>query len=108
VLRSEDAGESWHEIRSNLLSDFGFPIAVHAHGPDTISVVPIKSDSEHYPPESTLRVYRSKVGGNEWEPLTKGLPQENCNVNILRDAMGAVDELSPCGIYFGSASGSNS
>ncbi|HRI38722.1 MAG TPA: exo-alpha-sialidase [Nitrospira sp.] len=104
VLRSDDAGESWHEISGNLPSDFGFPIAVHAQEPDTIYVVPIKSDSEHYPPDGKLRVYRSRTGGNEWEALTKGLPQEHCYVNILRDAM-AVDQLDPCGIYFGTTGG---
>jgi photosystem II stability/assembly factor-like uncharacterized protein len=104
VLRSDDAGDSWHEVSGNLPTDFGFPIDVHAHEPETIYVVPIKSDSEHYPPEGKLRVYRSRAGGNEWEPLTKGLPQENCYVNVLRDAM-AVDALDECGIYFGTTGG---
>ncbi len=104
VMRSDDAGDSWHEVSGNLPTDFGFPIEVHAHEPETIYVVPIKSDSEHYPPEGKLRVYRSKTGGNEWEPLTNGLPQENCYVNILRDAM-AVDALDPCGVYFGTTGG---
>ena len=75
VMRSDDAGDLWHEVSGNLPSDFGFPIAVHAHEPETIYVVPIKSDSEHYPPEGKLRVYRSRTGGNEWEALTEGLPQ---------------------------------
>src|SRR5688572_9875305 len=83
VMRTDDAGENWREVSGNLPSDFGFPIDVHAHEPETIYVVPIKSDSEHYPPDGKLRVYRSKTGGNEWEPLTKGLPQENCFVNVL-------------------------
>jgi photosystem II stability/assembly factor-like uncharacterized protein len=104
VLRSDDGGESWHEISGNLPSDFGFPIAVHAHEPNTVYVVPIKSDSEHYPPEGRLRVYRSRSGGHEWEALTKGLPQEHCYVNILRDAI-AIDQLDPCGIYFGTTGG---
>jgi photosystem II stability/assembly factor-like uncharacterized protein len=104
VMRSDDAGESWHEVSGNLPSDFGFPIAVHAHEPDTIYVVPITSDSEHYPPEGRLRVYRSRTGGNEWEALTKGLPQRDCYVNVLRDAM-AVDALDPCGLYFGTTGG---
>lgn len=104
VLRSEDAGGMWTEVSGNLPSDFGFPIAVHAHEPETIYVVPIKSDSEHYPPDGKLRVYRSKTGGNEWEALTNGLPQENCYVNILRSAM-AVDTLASCGIYFGTTGG---
>ena len=104
VMRTDDAGENWREVSGNLPSDFGFPIDVHAHEPETIYVVPIKSDSEHYPPEGKLRVYRSKTGGNEWEPLTKGLPQSDCYVNILRDAM-AVDQLHKCGIYFGTTGG---
>jgi len=104
VMRTDDAGENWTEVSGNLPSDFGFPIDVHAHEPNTVYVVPIKSDSEHYPPEGKLRVYRSRVGGNEWEPLTKGLPQSNCFVNVLRDAM-SVDSLDPCGIYFGTTGG---
>lgn len=104
VMRTDDAGENWTKISGNLPSDFGFPIEVHAHDPETVYVVPILSDSLHYPPEGKLRVYRSKVGGNEWEPLTKGLPQENCFVNVLRDAM-AVDTLDDCGIYFGTTGG---
>jgi photosystem II stability/assembly factor-like uncharacterized protein len=104
VMRSDDAGESWREVSGNLPSDFGFPIAVHAHEPETIYVVPIKSDSEHYPPEAKLRVYRSRTGGDEWEPLTNGLPQRDCYVNVLRDAM-AVDSLESCGLYFGTTGG---
>jgi photosystem II stability/assembly factor-like uncharacterized protein len=104
VMRSDDAGDSWHEISGNLPTDFGFPIVLHAHEPETVYVVPIKSDSEHYPPEGKLRVYRSRTGGNEWEALTNGLPQENCYVNVLRDAM-AVDTLDSCGIYFGTTGG---
>jgi len=104
VMRSDDAGESWHEVSGNLPTDFGFPIDVHAHQPDTIYVVPIKSDSEHYPPEGKLRVYRSRTGGNEWEALTKGLPQRDCYVNVLRDAM-AIDSVDPCGVYFGTTGG---
>ena len=104
VMRSDDAGESWREISGNLPTDFGFPIDVHAHEPDTIYVVPIKSDSEHYVPDARLRVYRSRTGGNEWEALTNGLPQRDCYVNVLRDAM-AVDSLDPCGVYFGTTGG---
>jgi photosystem II stability/assembly factor-like uncharacterized protein len=104
IMRSDDAGDSWEEVSGDLPSDFGFPIDVHAHEPETIYVVPIKSDSEHYPPEGKLRVYRSRTGGNEWEALTKGLPQQDCYVNVLRDAM-AVDSLDPCGIYFGTTGG---
>ena len=104
VMRSDDAGERWREVSGNLPTDFGFPIDVHAHEPETIYVVPIKSDSEHYPPDGALRVYRSRSGGDEWEALTNGLPQQNCYVNVLRDAM-AVDALDSCGIYFGTTGG---
>ena len=104
VMRSDDAGESWQEVSGNLPTDFGFPIDVHAHEPETIYVVPIKSDSEHYPPDGKLRVYRSRTGGHEWEALTQGLPQRDCYVNVLRDAM-AVDALDPCGVYFGTTGG---
>jgi photosystem II stability/assembly factor-like uncharacterized protein len=122
VLRSDDAGECWQDISGNLPGDqasypdkdgttrkmdlkaFGFVIDVHAHEPETVYVVPIKSDSQHFPPDGALRVYRSRMGGNEWEALTKGLPQSNCYVNVLRDAM-AVDTLDKCGIYFGTTGG---
>jgi photosystem II stability/assembly factor-like uncharacterized protein len=104
VNRSDDAGESWRDINGNLPAAFGFPIVVHPKEPDTIYIVPIKSESEHYPVDGQLRVYRSRAGGSEWEPLTKGLPQRNCYVNILRGAM-AVDLLDPCGIYFGTTGG---
>jgi photosystem II stability/assembly factor-like uncharacterized protein len=104
VMRSDNGGDLWTEVSGNLPTDFGFPIDVHAHEPETIYVVPITSDSHHIPPEGKLRVYRSKTGGNEWEPLTKGLPQSDCYVNILRDAM-SVDTLDECGIYFGTTGG---
>ncbi len=104
VMRSDNAGDSWQEISGNLPTDFGFVIDVLAHEPETIYVVPIKSDSEHFVPEGKLRVFRSRTGGNEWEPLTKGLPQRDCYVNVLRDAM-AVDSLDKCGVYFGTSGG---
>jgi photosystem II stability/assembly factor-like uncharacterized protein len=104
VLRTDDAGDNWHEVSGNLPTDFGFVVDVHAHEPETIYVIPIKSDSEHYVPDGKLRVYRSKTGGETWEALTNGLPQENCYVNVLRDAM-AVDTLPECGIYFGTTGG---
>src|SRR5438876_462757 len=104
VMRSDDAGDSWREVSGNLPTDFGFVIDVHAHEPETVYVIPIKSDSEHYVPDGKLRVYRSRKGGNEREALTKGLPQQDCYVNVLRDAM-AVDSLEPCGVYFGTTGG---
>ncbi len=104
VMRSDDAGDSWYEVSGNLPSDFGFVIDVHAHEPETLYVIPIKSDTEHYPPDGRLRVYRSRSGGNDWQALTDGLPQRDCYVNVLRDAM-AVDSLDPCGLYFGTTGG---
>jgi photosystem II stability/assembly factor-like uncharacterized protein len=104
VMRSDDAGANWYEISGDLPSDFGFPISVHAHEPETVYVVPITSDSLHFPPDGRLRVYRSRTGGNEWEPLTAGLPQDNCYVNVLRDAMD-TDSLDECGVYFGTTGG---
>ena len=104
VMRTDDAGELWTDISGNLPTDFGFVIDVHAHEPETVYVVPIKSDAEHFPMEGKLRVYRSRTGGNEWEPLTKGLPQSDCYVNVLREAM-AVDSLDSCGVYFGTTGG---
>ena len=104
VMRSDNGGDLWTEVSGNLPTDFGFVIDVHAHEPETIYVVPIKSDSEHYPPDGKLRVYRSRSGGQEWEPLTTGLPQQDCYVNVLRDAM-AVDSLDSCGVYFGTTGG---
>jgi len=122
VLRTDDSGDSWRNVNGNLpgeqvaypqkdgttkkfdLKAFGFVIDVHAHEPETIYVVPIKSDSQHFPPEGKLRVYRSRTGGNEWEPLAKGLPQSDCYVNVLRDAM-AIDSLDKCGVYFGTTGG---
>ena len=104
VMRSDDAGDSWHEISGDLPTDFGFAIDVHSHEPDTVYVIPIKSDSDHFVPDGKLRVYRSRTGGNEWEALSKGLPQRDCYVNVLRDAM-TVDSLDSCGVYFGTTGG---
>jgi hypothetical protein len=104
VMRSDDGGDSWHEVSGDLPTDFGFPVAVHAHEPETVYVVPITSDSQHFPPDGRLRVYRSRSGGHEWEPLTEGLPQQDCYVNVLRDAF-AVDRHESCGVYFGTTGG---
>lgn len=104
VMRTDNAGDQWTKVSGNLPTDFGFVIDVHTHEPETIYVVPIKSDSLHFPPDGKLTVYRSRTGGNEWEALTRGLPQQNCYVNVLREAM-AVDKLEDCGIYFGTTGG---
>jgi hypothetical protein len=104
VMRSDDGGDSWREVSGDLPTDFGFAIGVHAHEPETVYVVPITSDSEHYPPDGALRVFRSRTGGEEWEPLSRGLPQEHCYVDVLRDCL-AVDAFDPCGLYLGTTGG---
>ena len=104
VMRSDDGGEHWHDVGGDLPTDFGFVVDVHAHEPETVYVLPITGDAEHFPPEGKLRVYRSRTGGHEWEPLSRGLPQEHCYVDVLRDAM-AVDSLDSCGVYFGTTGG---
>jgi hypothetical protein len=104
VYRSDDAGGSWTNISGNLSSDFGFPISVNANEPETVYVVPITSDTQHYPPDGALRVWRSRRGNAEWESLGEGLPARDCYVNVLREAM-AVDRLDPSGIYFGTTGG---
>ncbi|MCU1490336.1 MAG: hypothetical protein JWM85_1741 [Acidimicrobiaceae bacterium] len=104
VMRSDDGADTWQEVSGNLPTDFGFAIDVHAHEPSTAYVVPIKSDSQHFPIDGQLRVYRSRTGGDEWEPLGSGLPERDCYVNVLRDAM-SVDSLEPCGVYFGTTGG---
>jgi BNR/Asp-box repeat len=104
VMRSDDGGDSWYEISGNLPSDFGFVVDINSQQPDTVYVVPIKSDSEHYPPDGRLRVYRNRSGSDAWEALEQGLPQQDCYVNVLRDAM-SVDGHDPCGVYFGTTGG---
>ena len=104
VLRTDNGGDQWREISGELPSDFGFVIDVNSNNPDTLYVVPIKSDQLHFVPDGKLRVYRSKTGDGDWEALTRGLPQQDCYVNVLRDAM-AVDQLDPCGVYFGTSGG---
>ena len=104
VMRTDDAGGEWHEISGDLPTDFGFPVVVDANDPETVFVVPITSDSEHYPPDGKLRVARSRTGGGTWELLGPGLPESDAYVDVLRDAM-STDVLDPCGIYFGTTSG---
>jgi hypothetical protein len=104
VYRSDDGGGSWKDVGKGLPSDFGFPIAVHPHEPDTIFVLPLKSDEFRCPPAGKLRVFRSKTAGGSWRPLWNGLPQRGSYESVLRDAL-AVDTLRPLGIYFGTRGG---
>ena len=104
VMRTDDSADNWREVSGNLPTDFGFVIDINFNEPDTVYVIPITSDSHHFVPDGKLRVYRSKTGGDDWQALSKGLPQKDCYVNVLRDAMD-VDALDPCGVYFGTSGG---
>jgi len=104
LYRSDDAGNSWKDIANGVPSDFGFCMAAHPHDPETVYIVPIESDQYRCTPEGKLRVYRTKNAGENWEPLTRGLPQKNANETVLRDAL-TTDTCDPAGIYFGTRSG---
>jgi hypothetical protein len=104
LYRTDDAGESWHDIARGVPSDFGFPIAAHPHDPDVAYIVPLESDLFRATPDGRLRVFRTRDGGKAWEPLTNGLPQKDAYETILRDSL-ALDALDPAGVYFGTRSG---
>jgi photosystem II stability/assembly factor-like uncharacterized protein len=104
LYRSDDAGDSWHDIANNVPSDFGFAMVIDHHDPNTVYIVPLESDEFRCTPEAKLRVYRTRNAGESWEPLANGLPQENAFETVLRDGM-AGDALKPMGLYFGTRSG---
>jgi photosystem II stability/assembly factor-like uncharacterized protein len=104
VYRSDNAGDSWQDIGKGLPSDFGFAMEMDPHDANTVYIIPIESDEFRCTPEAKLRVYRTKNGGDSWEPLTKGLPQEDAFETILRDNMNA-DKNDPTGLYFGTRNG---
>ena len=104
VYRSDDAGDSWSDIGKGLPSDFGFAMEMDPHDPNTVYIIPIESDEFRCTPEGKLRVYRTTNGGQSWEPLTNGLPQEDALETILRDNLRA-DTNDPTGLYFGTRSG---
>jgi len=104
TYRSDDRGESWTEITAGLPSDFGYAIAVCPSDPDSVFVIPEESQHMRTTVGRKLRVYRSGDGGRNWEPQTRGLPQEHVYVTVLREAL-AADGLDPCGVYFGTSSG---
>ncbi|QYJ04463.1 hypothetical protein KUV85_01940 [Nocardioides panacisoli] len=104
VYRSDDEGGSWTSIADGLPSDFGFPIVVHPHQPDTIYVFPLGGGDGRYPPEGRARVWRSRDAGESWEPLDRGLP-EQFYVAVMRDAF-CTDGADPAGLYFGARNGS--
>jgi len=104
LYRSDDGGDTWQDIANGVPSDFGFPIVVHPHDPDTAYIIPVESDEYRCTPEGKLRVYRTRNGGKSWQALTKGLPQKDALETVLRDSM-ATDSLKKAGIYFGTRSG---
>ncbi len=104
LYRSDDWGDSWHDIANGVPSDFGFAMQMHPHDADTVYIVPLESDQFRCTPEAKLRVYRTSNAGKSWEPLTQGLPQSTAYETVLRDALTA-DSLRPAGIYFGTRSG---
>lgn len=104
VYRSDDAGDSWQDIGKGLPSDFGFAMEIDPNNADTVFIIPIESDEFRCTPEAKLRVYRTRDGGDSWEPLTSGLPQEDALETILRDNMKA-DANNPTGLYFGTRNG---
>jgi hypothetical protein len=104
VYRSDDAAASWQRIDEGLPADFGFPIVVHPHRPETVYVLPLHADIDRTPAGHRYRVYRSDDAGSSWRPLSAGLPDEPCYSTVLRDAM-CTDQSDPAGIYFGTRDG---
>lgn len=103
VLRSDDFGHSWQSIAEGLPSDFGFPIVVHPHDPDTIYVVPLEPMTRTCP-EGQPAVWRSTNGGKKWKRLTKGLPKKESFFTVLRDGM-TFDHFDAPAVYFGTTTG---
>ena len=104
LYRSDDWGDSWHDIANGVPSDFGFAMEMHPHDPDTVYIIPLESDQFRCTPGAKLRVYRTTDAGASWKPLTKGLPQSDAYETVLRDALTA-DSFESAGIYFGTRSG---
>ncbi len=103
VYRSDDHGGQWVSIADGLPADFGFPIVVHPHDPDSVYVFPINGGDGRYPPNGKARVWRSRDAGASWEELGEGLP-DSFYVAVMRDAM-CADTHEQAGLYFGSRNG---
>jgi photosystem II stability/assembly factor-like uncharacterized protein len=104
LYRSDDWGDSWSDVANGVPSDFGFAMQMHPKDPDTVYIVPMQSDEFRCTPEAKMRVYRTRDAGASWEPLTKGLPQQDAYETVVRDALTA-DTHDKAGIYFGTRSG---
>ena len=102
--RSDDRGDSWTEITHGLPSDFGYAVAADPHDADTVYIIPEESSHVRTTVGGAITVYRSRDAGANWQPLTRGLPQQSAYVTILREAID-TDDLDPCGVYFGTSSG---
>jgi photosystem II stability/assembly factor-like uncharacterized protein len=103
VYRSDDAGENWIDIRNNLPSRFGFPIAVDANEPRRAYVAPMEGDFSRIPPAGHFAVWGTDNAGKEWFKLDSGLPSISY-YTVLRDGM-VTDAEDPCGLYFGTTTG---
>jgi photosystem II stability/assembly factor-like uncharacterized protein len=105
MYRSDDGARSWQSIEAGLPSSFGFPAAPHPRDPSTLYLLPLNGDiAGRYVPDAKAAVWRTRDGGDSWQDLRQGLPQENVFFGVLRQAM-ATDRLDPAGVYFGTNSG---
>ncbi|RYU12269.1 WD40/YVTN/BNR-like repeat-containing protein [Nocardioides iriomotensis] len=104
VYRSDDGGTTWQSIEQGLPANFGFPVVVHPHDPDTVYLFPLSGSGGRYPVDGEARVWRSKDAGETWEALDDGLP-EHFFVGVMRDAM-CTDQHDPVGVFFGARNGS--
>ena len=111
VFRSDDGGERWIDISEGLPSRFGLPLTVHPQDPNTAYVLPEDKaigdqvgGGMRFVTDAKFRVFRTRNGGSDWEPLTKGLPQKNAYLHAMRDGV-ATDSLDPCGVYIGTSTG---
>jgi photosystem II stability/assembly factor-like uncharacterized protein len=102
--RSDDGGHSWFEISDGLPSEFGFAAAVHPHDRDTFYVIPLDPGHARCMPDGKAAVWRTRDGGESWQELTRGLPQEHAHLGVLRAAM-AIDRHDTPGLYFGTSTG---
>lgn len=104
VYRSDDGGAVWVSIAEGLPADFGFPIVVHPHHPETVYVFPLVADGQRIPPAGQARVWRSRDAGDSWTPSGHGLPDHFYSA-VMRDAM-TTDRADQAGIYVGARDGS--